>query len=212
METCQEEKKENKKHRKSKREIYLEYLKNNPQWFNIANFPEYEIYSEPYLYTNEYNKTCWTYKIRNLITKKELKPRTKGNSLTVYIYGINKSIYKLAGDTFLHNPNKKRDNKMVATEIHHLNGDHSDNRLENLEHVTKKMHMILHKQLNKSKSRKPLTSSQIIQVKAERMKGKSLYKISEELGIEFNKIKAAAEKDKAQLVKVLEREQKLDMN
>lgn len=46
----------------------------------------------------------------------------------VNINGINKAIYKLAADTFLHNPNKKRDTDIIATEIHHLNGDHSDNR------------------------------------------------------------------------------------
>jgi len=197
------------KYTKNNRKAYLEYLKNNPQWFNIANFPEYEIYSEPYLFTNEYNKTCWTYRIRNLITKKEIKPTTKSNSMYVNINGINKAIYKLAADTFLHNPNKKRDTDIIATEIHHLNGDHSDNRLENLEHVTKEMHGEFHKQINKSKPREFLKFAQIMQIKAERSKGKSLYKISEELGIDFHKVKSAVEKDNTQLARVLKREQKL---
>lgn len=206
-EVIENDKKE--KYTKNNRKAYLEYLKNNPQWFNIANFPEYEIYSEPYLFTNEYNKTCWTYKIRNLITKKEIKPTTKSNSMYVNINGINKAIYKLAADTFLHNPNKKRDTDIIATEIHHLNGDHSDNRLENLEHVTKEMHGEFHKQINKNKPREFLKFAQIMQIKAERSKGKSLYKISEELGIDFHKVKSAVEKDNTQLARVLKREQKL---
>lgn len=48
-----------------------------------------------------------------------------------------------------------------------------------------------------------------MQIKAECSKGKSLYKISEELGIDFHKVKSAVEKDNTQLARVLKREQKL---
>ena len=190
------------------RELYLSYLKANPQWFNIANFPDYQIYSEPYLFTNEYGKTCYTYKIRNLITKKELKPTTKSNSLYVSLYGVNKAIYKLAADTFLHNPNKKYDRALLATEVHHLNGNHNDNRLENLEHVTKEMHAAFHKQLNANKKPHRMSSTEIIRIKMERAQGKSYYKIMEELGYTFAQVKLASEKTDEQILKLLKKEQK----
>lgn len=197
---------------KEARETYLNYLKNNPMWTTIANFPEFEIYSEPYLYTNEYNTTCYTYKIRNLITKKEIKPSTKSNSLYVNLNGVNKAIYKLAADTFLHNPNKKRDNQLIATEVHHLNGDHSDNRLENLEHVTKEMHAEFHKQLNKNKKQHSLGSTEIMLVKKERAQGKSVYKIMEETGLSYAQVKSAMNKTDLQLARVLEKESKAKIN
>lgn len=193
---------------KVNRELYLSYLKANPQWFNIANFPDYQIYSEPYLFTNEYGKTCYTYKIRNLITKKELKPTTKSNSLYVSLYGVNKAIYKLAADTFLHNPNKKYDKALLATEVHHLNGNHEDNRLENLEHVTKEMHAAFHKQLNVNKKLHRMSSAEIIRIKMERAQGKSYYKIMEELGYTFAQVKLASEKTDEQILKLLKKEQK----
>lgn len=195
--------------KKDDRKVFLEYLKENPQWFNIANYPDYEIYSEPYLFTNEYSKTCTTYHIRNIITKKELKPTTKSNSVYVNIHGINKAVYKLAADTFLHNPNKKCDSNLIATEVHHLNGDHTDNRLENLEHVTKEMHMLFHKQLRANKPREKLSFTQIMQIKNERNSGKSYYKIAEELNMDFHKVKSACEKNNTQIMRVLKREMKL---
>lgn len=194
------------------RQTYLSYLKANPRWTMIANFPEFEIYSEPYLYTNEYNTTCYTYKIRNLITKKEIKPHTKSNSLYVSLNGINKAVYKLAADTFLHNSNKKRDNQLIATEVHHLNGDHSDNRLENLEHVTKEMHTEFHKQLNKNKKQRILNSEEIFNVKDKRVKGKSVYKIMEETGLTYAQVKSAINKTDLQMARLLEKELKTILN
>lgn len=174
----------------------------------MANFPEYQIYSEPYLFTNEYGKTCYTYRIRNLITGKEYKPTTKSNSLYFKVEGVNKAVYKLAADTFLHNPNKKYDNTLVATEVHHLNGDHDDNRLENLEHVTKEEHALFHKKMNKNKRREFLSFKDIVEIKAKSEAGKSLYKISEELGIPFHRVKAAVEKTEEQINRILKREAK----
>lgn len=188
------------------RQTYLSYLKDHPMWTTITNFPEFEIYSEPYLYTNEYNTTCYTYKIRNLITKKEIKPHTKSNSLYVTLNGINKAIYKLAADTFLHNPNKKRDNELIATEVHHLNGNHADNRLENLEHVTKEMHAEFHKQLNKNKKQHKLTSAEILFVKAKRKEDRSVYKIMEETGLTYAQVKSAINKTDEQINNLLEKE------
>lgn len=197
---------------KNRREIYLTYLKTHPMWTMVSNFPEFEIYSEPYLYTNEYGTTCYTYKIRNLMTKKELKPSTKSNSLYVNLNGINKAIYKLAADTFLHNPNKKRDNKLIATEIHHLNGNHHDNRLENLEHVTKEMHAEFHKQLNANKKSHNLKLIEILNVKKSRNDGKSYYKIMEETGLTFAQVKSAAEKTEEQIQRLLKKELKNSNN
>lgn len=192
--------------KKDLRTRYLEYLKKNPQWFTIANFPEYQIYSEPYMFTNEYGVSCYTYRIRNLITKKELKPTTKSNSLYVHINGINKAVYKLAADSFLHNPNKKRDDCLVATEVHHLNGNHEDNRLENLEHVTKEMHVAFHKQLNENKEREYLTYAEVVKFKAEYAAGESIYKIAQRYGKKPQKVKLAIGKTPKQLKRLLDKE------
>lgn len=171
----------------------LEYLSKNPQWTMVANFPELEIYSEPYLFTNEYGVTCWTYHIRNTITKRELKPTTKSNSLYVNVGGIQKAIYKLAADTFIHNPYKKRDSEIVATQVHHINGNHNDNRLENLMHVTEKEHKAYHKELRKGKPIKRLSELEIKCVRALRDTGISYYTIAEKLGLSVYQVKSAVE-------------------
>ena len=191
---------------KKSRQLYLEYLHKNPQWFTVCNFPDYQIYSEPYLFTNEYNKTCYTYHIRHIITKKEIKPTTKTNSLYVNLHGINKAIYKLAADTFLHNPNKKRDNKIVATEVHHLNGNHDDNRLENLEHVTKEVHALFHKEMNKNKKRISLSSKEILQMKQEKACGDSIYVIAERHGYTVMQVKNAVQKTDKQMARLILKE------
>ena len=163
----------------SKKSIDLvEYFTQNPQWALIANFPDFEIYSQPYLFTNEYGVTCWTYKIRRTITKRELKPSTKGNSLYINLNGVNKAIYKLAADTFIHNVHKEKDNKLVATEVHHKNGDDTDNRLENLIHVTKAEHVAYHKQLNTNKTNKKFTATELAMIKGAKLMGASIYEIA----------------------------------
>lgn len=161
---------------------WLAYLKQNPRWALIANFPEYEIYSEPYLFTNEYGITCWTYKIRHTMTQKEIKPSTKGNSLYVNLDGVNKAVYKLAADTFIHNVHREKDRKLVATEIHHKNGDDTDNHLENLIHVTKAEHMAYHKQLRMNKPNKKFTDTEIAMVMGAKKMGGTIYTIASKFG------------------------------
>lgn len=192
---------------KEREKEYLEYLRNHPQWFNITNFPDYQIYSEPYYYTNEYGVTCSTYHIRKLISKKELQPSTKTNSLYVTINGISKAIYKLAADTFLHNPYKKRDSELVATEVHHLNGDHSDNRLENLKHVTKEEHAMYHKEMNANKPRKILTFNEVMQIRAEYNKTKSAYLAAQSLGLSTQVVFSAIRKTEEQLLNLLKKDE-----
>ena len=165
------------KNKKDKAKSLLEYFRLNPQWVLVANFPEIEIYSEPYQFTNEYGMTCWTYHIRRTDTKKELKPTTKSNSLYVKIGNIQKAVYKLAADTFIHNPYKERDSKIVATDVHHINGDHSDNRLENLMHVTKAEHAKYHTELRKNKPRVRLTMTDIVKIQTAKAFGASAYDI-----------------------------------
>lgn len=51
---------------------------------------------------------------------------------------VTRTVHRIVAETFIENPEGKR-------EIHHKNGDKTDNRAENLKWVTKAEHAELHK-------------------------------------------------------------------
>lgn len=167
----------------------LKYLKENPQWTPIANFPSFEIFSAPYKITSEKNIQEWTYHVRDRITKRTINPEVKSNGMCVALYNIIKPIYVLAADTFIHNPYKIKSNNSIITEIHHINGDHNDNRLENLMHVTRSEHLAAHKKLKEKALTSTLTPNQILQIRAARQCGNSYKLIAKRLGFEFAQVK-----------------------
>jgi len=101
-----------------------------------------------------------------------LKPRNRKGYLTVMIYENNKgswkSIHRLVAEAFINNPYNK-------PQVNHINGDKTDNRVENLEWV--------------SASENQIHSSKVLH--------KQFYTrkiVCVETGIEYNSLKEVTEK------------------
>jgi len=97
-------------------------------WKKVKGFEKYEVSSEGRV--RSYNKTSKTYRIlKPCVRNKKKKP---DDYLRVYIKGAFYTLHELIAKTFeIPNPENK-------PEINHKNGIKTDNRIDNLEWVTRK--------------------------------------------------------------------------
>ena len=101
---------------------------------------------------------------------------------------------------------KEWNGKTLSLELDHINGINNDNRLENLEHVTKEVHALFHKEMNKNKKRISLSSKEILQMKQEKACGDSIYVIAERHGYTVMQVKNAVQKTDKQMTRLILKE------
>ena len=91
------------------------------KWKRVKGFPEYRISSDGIVYTSK--------------RKKVMSQQKKGNYLTVKLFEDGKPKFKrvhiLVAEAYIPNPDN-------LPNVNHINGEHTDNRVENLEWLTKR--------------------------------------------------------------------------
>lgn len=159
---------------------WLKFLEENPRWSTIANFPEFAIYSQPYYVDDKHIGRVMTFRVKNIQTGKEIKTTPKTNGMYVTLYGVKKSIAKLAADTFIFNPYNVLEKTKQYTEIRHLDGDNTNHTLSNLIHATKEMQSILDAKFKTKQKVDAATKALILK---EKLAGKSIYDIAKKYNL-----------------------------